>query len=311
MNMPANAFAQSTLDPDRPEVAANSPLRVFYWCVRRELWESRSLYLGPLGIAGLYLLGFLFYLPAIPRTMRAAMAAEHGFNRDLIAQPFNYLSLAVMGIAFLISLLYSVETLYAERRDRSILFWKSMPVSDLTVVLSKASIPILFLPLLCFVITVVAQYLMLMLSSVVLLGANLSVATLWSELALFRTLLMLLYHLVTIHMLWYAPIYAYLLLVSAWARRVPLLWAILPPVAILILEKAFFHTSFFHHLIGWRFSGGPEAQMPDLTTGYPIHPAMHPTPLHFFATPSMWLGLLFAAACLLAAARLRRNREPV
>ena len=94
---------------------------------------------------------------------------------------------------------YCLDALHGERRDRSILFWKSLPVSDLTTVLSKASIPLVILPLLTFAITVATQLIMLLLSSAVLLASGLSVATLWTQLSLFQMSLMLLYHLVTVH----------------------------------------------------------------------------------------------------------------
>ena len=81
---------------------------------------------------------------------------------------------------------YCLDALHGERRDRSILFWKSLPVSDLTTVLSKASIPLVVLPLLTFAITVATQWLMLLLSSAVLLVSGQSVATLWTQLSFFR-----------------------------------------------------------------------------------------------------------------------------
>ena len=87
---------------------------------------------------------------------------------------------------FVVGVFYCLDALHGERRDRSILFWKSLPVSDLTTVLSKASIPLVVLPLLTFAITVVTQWIMLLLSSAVLLGSGLSVATLWTQLSLFQ-----------------------------------------------------------------------------------------------------------------------------
>jgi len=172
-------------------------------------------------------------------------------------------------------------------------------------------VPIVFVPLFCFALTVTAQYIMLFLNSAVLAASGLPVATLWNQLALFRTSLMLLYHLITVHMLWYAPIYAWLLLISAWARRVPILWAVLPPVAIGMFEKVVFHTSYFGAFIGARFGGDASAESTAMEESFPIHPAMHPTPAQFLATPGLWLGLIFAAICLAAAVRLRRYREPI
>ncbi len=121
----------------------------------------------------------------------------------------------------LVGVFYCLDALHGERRDRSILFWKSLPVSDLTTVLSKASIPLVVLPLLTFAITVAMQWIMLLLSSAVLLGSGLSVATLWTQLSFVQMSLVLLYHLLTVHSLWYAPFYGWLLLVSGWARRAP------------------------------------------------------------------------------------------
>ena len=107
----------------------------------------------------------------------------------------------------------------SERRDRSILFWKSLPVSDLTAVLSKLAIPVVVLPLLSFAISLATQFIMLVLSSVILLGSGVDIAALWAEVSFFHVSLVLLYHLLTVHGLWYAPIFGWLLMVSAWARR--------------------------------------------------------------------------------------------
>jgi ABC-2 type transport system permease protein len=214
-----------------------------------------------------------------------------------------------MGTAFIVSIFYSLDTLYGERRDRSILFWKSLPVSDLTTVLAKATVPLVILPVVAFIITLAVQTIMLVLSSVVLLASGLSVATFWSQLQLYQTLMMLLYHLVTVHMLWYAPLYAWLLLISAWARRTPFLWAVLPPLGVGIFEKVAFHTSYFAEWIHYRFSGGREA-VDNMQGNFPLNPGMHLTPGAFLATPGLWIGLALAAVFLFAAARVRRYRDP-
>src|SRR5882762_3605617 len=89
------------------------------------------------------------------------------------------------------------------------------------------------------------------------LGSGLSVATLWTQVSLFQMSLMLLYHLVTVHALWYAPIYGWLLLVSGWARRAIFLWAALPLLAIGVVEKIAFNTSHFAAMLAYRLSGDP------------------------------------------------------
>jgi ABC-2 type transport system permease protein len=311
MSTQSNAMPEPSLETSGAMASAQvSEPRPFYWSVRRELWEYRSIYLAPLAIAGAILLGFVFVLVHLPHTMRTLSSLDPSQQRGALAQPYDFAAGLVMGAAFLVSIFYSLDTLYGERRDRSILFWKSLPVSDLTTVLAKASIPLLVLPILAFVITVVTQSVMLLLSSMVLLASGLSVATLWTQLQLHQTLLMLLYHLVTAHMLWYAPFYGWLLLVSAWARRTPFLWAVLPPLAIGIFEKVAFHSSHFVDLLNYRFIGGSE-DVASMMGGFPYHPGMHLTPGAFLVSPGLWIGLVIAAAFLAAAVRLRRNREPI
>ncbi len=305
MNASANAMPAQAMPS-----AALAPTRPFYWSVRRELMEYRSIYLAPLAIAGVILLGFLFFLAGLPHTMRHSMMLDPGHQRDALAHPYNLAASLIMMAAFIVSIFYSLDALYGERRERSILFWKSLPVSDLTTVLSKASILLLVLPIVAFAITLGVELIMLIVSSAVLAASGQSVAAFWNQLQLFHVMFQLLYHLVTIHMLWYAPMYAWLLLISAWARRAPFLWAVLPPFAIYIFEKTAFHTSYFVAFLQDRFSGGNEA-LDKIHGNFPMDPGMVMTPLSFLLTPGLWLGLLFAAASLYAAARLRRYRGPI
>ena len=151
---------------------------------------------------------------------------------------------------------------------------------------------------------------MLLLGSAVRLASGRSVTELWSQVPLFQMSLMLLYHLVTVHALWYAPIFGWLLLVSGWARRATFLWAALPLFAIGIIEKVAFHTSHFAALLGYRMSG-PEAYPLAERGGDPMYSMATLDLGRFLSTPGLWLGLLFAALCLAAAVRLRRYREPI
>ena len=121
--------------------------------------------------------------------------------------------------------------------------------------LSKTSIPVLVLPLLTVAITVATHVAMLLVSSALLLRSGMSAGALWSHLPLSHMWQMLFFHLVGGHGLWYAPIYAWLLLVSAWARRAPLLWAVLPPLAIGAVEKIAFNTSHFAAILQHLQSG--------------------------------------------------------
>jgi len=113
-----------------------------------------------------------------------------------------------------------------------------------------------------------------------------------------------------VHVLWHAPIYAWLLLVSGWARRAVFLWAVLPVVAIQIVEKIAFNTSYITAILGHRLAG-PEGFHFTAPGGAPAHPLMTFDPAKFLSTPGLWIGLAVAAAFLAAAVRLRRYREPI
>lgn len=303
MNTQSTAMPESFGSPGIAP-AYMTETRPMYWSVRRELWENRYVYVAPLAVAAITLFGFL-----IATIGRALSVSNLSQRRSILHEPYTFAMDVVMAAAFVVGIFYSLDALHGERRDRSILFWKSLPVSDLTTVLSKAAIPLVVLPLLTFAIVLVMQLLMLILSSVTLLGSDLSAATLWTRESPFQMSLMLLYHMVTVHVLWYAPIYAWMLLVSAWAKRATFLWAALPPVAICILEKIAFNTSHFAAWLGYRVSGAQEAIVPP--GRMPMDSMAHLTPGHFLMNPGLWMGLLVAAGLLAATVRLRRYQGPI
>jgi ABC-2 type transport system permease protein len=309
MNTQANAATQTGIESQAIAPAAISGARLFYWSVRRELWENRWIYLAPLAIGGLFLFGFLITTFHLPASMRAAMALDPSHQYDVIAQPYDIAGGLMMATMLLVGAFYCLDALYGERRDRSILFWKSLPVSDVTTVLAKASIPLLILPLLAFAVAAVLELITLLVSSAVLLASGVSVVPLWTQLSFPQMLLLLLYHLITVHTLAPAPIYAWLLLVSGWARRAPFLWAVLPPLAVGALEKLIFNTTYFGVAVAQRFTGaGTEAVTPG--DSFPTHPMTHLTPGIYLSSPGLWIGLAVTAVFLYGAIRLRRYQGP-
>lgn len=290
-------------------MSAPSTARRMAWSIRRELWENRSIYLAPLAVAGLFLVGFVVPLVRLPATMRAAATLDPMRQQEAIQQPYMVVAIMLMGIALIVAVVYCLDALYGERRDRSILFWKSMPVSDLTTVLSKASIPILVLPLIAFVLTVVVQLVMLLLSSAVLATTGTEVGLLWAGMPFLEASGVHLLHIVGTHGLGWAPLYAWLLLVSAWARRAPILWAVLPPVAVGAVERIAFGTTRFADFLRDYFLGGPMEEGP---SGPMTMDMLMPQSLgEFVSDPGLWLGLAVTALFLLAAVRLRRSRGPI
>ena len=305
MNTQSEAMAPLEANVTVPVVIPAS--RRLYWSVRRELWENRAIYIAPLAVAVVFLVAFLIGAIHPPLKMRDAMALDPVQHQDLVERPYTFAAFLLMGTTLIVAMFYCLEALYSERRDRSILFWKSLPVSDLTTVLAKLSIPLVILPLATFAITIVTQWIMLLLSSALMLARGQSVAPLWSHLPLFQMSLMLLFHVVAIHGLQFAPVYSWVLLVSSWARRAPLLWAVLPPLAIGVAEKVAFNTSHFAALLGYLLGGGPE-----VVTGKMEMLPLTPIAVgEFFINPGLWIGLAVAAAFLAAAVRLRRYREPI
>jgi ABC-2 type transport system permease protein len=296
MNTESNAKPIHRQDAD-----ATKP---FYWSVWRELWENRSIYVAPSIVAAIILFGSLVASFHLPERRQNALLLDPARQRAAIELPYNIVAMMLIFTAFIVGVFYCLDALHGERRDRSILFWKSLPVSDLTTVLSKVTVPLVVLPLLSFAIIVVTQFIMLLISTAVLLPRGLA-ATTWASFNLFQQSLIVLYGLVAIA-LWHAPIYGWALLVSGWVRRATFLWAILPLLAISFFEKITFNTSHFASMLKDRVLGfAPEA------FAFHAHTVPQLTPGRYLSTPGLWLGLVFAAVFIAAAIRLRRYRGPL
>ena len=281
------------------------------WSIRRELWENPYLYIAPIAVAALFLFGLFVSLFHLAEKTRAALALDDPMTlHEFIEKPYTLAALLIMGTTLIVGWRYCLDALHSERHDRSILFWKSLPVSDLTTVLSKATIPIVVLPLVTFAITVALWLIVLLLTSAVLLASGVNLAAVSAHLPLFRMSMTLLFHLVGFHGFWWAPLWSWLLLVSAWARRAPFLWATLPLFAIGIVEKLVFNTSHFVGMLGFRFSGGGQMGGSQ-ATGMSMASLNHLNLGEFLVSPGLWIGFVIATAFLVAATRLRRHREPV
>jgi ABC-2 type transport system permease protein len=285
--------------------------RPLLWSIRRELWENRAITIAPLAVATLILIGVLISNFSLPQRIHGVMALDVAKQRATVERPFDFTAGLVLATAFIVGFFYCLDALHGERRDRSILFWKSLPVSDRTTVLSKISIPLVVLPLFSFIVIVAAQIVILASSTAILLGSGPALATLWSNLKIVQLWIALLYSLIAIA-LWHAPLYAWLLFISAWARRAAILWAVLPPLALCMLETMIFNTKHFALLLQYRLIGWFErAFIPRAHNSAPIDPLTAMTPATYLGTPGLWIGLIFAAAFLAAAVRLRRYREPI
>jgi len=314
MTTPSNAVPEAP-DSRRIAPAALPASRLLYWSIRRELWENRSIYIAPLAVAVVGMLGFLVGLMGVSHSKHAPASPDAAHQLILLAMPYSHAAWVLLLTGFIVGVLYSLDALHGERRDRSILFWKSLPVSDLTTVLAKLSIPLVVLPVLVFGVTVILQLCMLVVNTAELSMKGGSDATMLGQLPFFQMEVVLLYGVIVLA-LWHAPLYAWLLLVSGWARRTTFLWAVLPPLALAAFERIAFGTSHFGSWLGDRLFGfAVQAFSFQTQDGAPIDPHLitlvQLTPGKFLGSPGLWVGLVFAAIFLAAAVRLRRYREPI
>ena len=304
MNMESDNVPSHRQDAD-----ATKP---FYWSVWRELWENRSIYIAPLIVAAVQVFGFAISTIGLAERRRALLLLDDSVKqRAGIEAPYDIAAMMMIFVVFIIGVFYCLDALHRERRDRSILFWKSLPVSDLTTVLSKVTIPLVILPVIAFALVVCVQVIMLLMTSANLLMHGMSPATTFAHIPVFQNWLVMLYGLAAIA-LWHAPIYGWLLLVSGWARRATFLWAVLPIIAIQIFEKVTFETSYFAKMVQHRLMGFAPHAFGFHGEGHPtIDSLAQLTPGRYLSSPGLWLGLLVAAALVFAAVRLRRYRGPL
>jgi ABC-2 type transport system permease protein len=293
------------LPAETPAARVTAPTQAFLWSLRRELWENRSIFMGALTVAGLILLGVVIQIVKLEMGPIQFLAADPQNLRKAFLIPFEVTKALLIATGLVIGFFYSLDALHGERRDRSILFWKSLPVSDRTTVLAKAAIPLAVLPAVVFV-TIVAMQLILLLLSYAVFPRGADFSAFWSQLSLFQGWGELLYRLVALHILWHAPVYCYLLMVSAWARRATFLWAIVPLAGICILEKLAIGTSYFQQMLLDRLTGGVlfvtrHRQTVMIESGFPANATQ------FLLSPGLWIGLAFAILFLAVAIMLRRR----
>jgi len=295
-----------------PAALVSRPTRPFYWSVRRELWEHRAIYIAPAVAAGVVLFGFALSVSQLPHLIAAVGRAHSGVEvGPRISQLYNAVAGIIMITSLIVAVTYCLGALHAERKDRSLLFWKSLPVSDLTSVLAKLSIPMVALPIVAVAVTLVTQLIVLIVGSMVLASNGLSPSLISDPVALGHIVVSLFYGAVVMS-LWYAPIYGWLLLVSVWARRAPFLWAILPPLAIVVVEGIALHTHNMISLIGLRLGGGFGAAFSMSDHGAAANYGLPQLqPLQFFTSPDLWGGLIVGAAFVAGAVYLRRRGEPI
>ena len=303
-----NANAATAAPASAPALLRRAgPVDTMLALVRRELWEHRALWVAPLVLQGLLALALL--LGRIDMDLPDGMLSSQQrvailtIAEWVAAQPVFIMTSIVLAF-------YLLDCLYAERKDRSILFWKSLPLSDGLTVGSKFLVAAVVAPLGVFLLATVSDLVFLAIGAVRVPG-TLS----WNTYEWLRTELTLLLEVV-LAVLWYAPIAAALLLFSAWIPRAPILWATLVPFVAPVVERVALGTHYIWDFERYRTNG----IWHKLIAGPNLFADSHHLPTvgavlgrldlgGAFTDADLWLGVAAAAAMLYAAARIRRYRD--
>jgi ABC-2 type transport system permease protein len=313
----------STIADVTGEPAGNPPLpaalpasRTLLTLVRREFWEHRALWLCPLVVAGLLVLTAVIIharLDADDLAQLGPFASQRTVALFTIAQ--WALSMPLVLASGIVLCFYALDCLYAERKDRSILFWKSLPVSDELTVASKALVAIVVVPLGVYLLAALTG---LAFSALFSARAALGLAPhvmSWNALEWLRAEFALM--LMTIlGLLWTAPITGYLMLVSAVSRRNPMVWAFLPPLVGSLLEYIVFRTHYLWDFLLYRAFGIwhiLDLEHSHVVTKHGLRPfGTLLDELNWrgaFGSIDLWLGVAATVVMLYVAVRLRRYHD--
>jgi ABC-2 type transport system permease protein len=286
--------------------------------IRREFWEHRALWMAPLAVAALILGAAAFGRVRVnlPDSGVPVFTPEQRIN--LLGWTQFGITTALLIVASLVVVFYLLDCLYAERRDRSILFWKSLPVSDATTVLSKALVALVVVPVGVLLLAALTNLLVVL--AVTLVPGEVGRFLEWDAATWLRVHGFVLLALPAA-MLWCAPVAGYLMLVSAWARRNVFLWAVLPPAIVFLLEERLFDTNYAFHFVAWRLTGlwsglalrGGARATGDGEDGNRVDSVAQVLGgvdlTGVFTRMDLWLGVLAAALLVFAAIRIRRFRD--
>ena len=341
-----------TLPSQRAPVAAPHATHKFKLLLRREFWEHKGGFLwAPLVAGGISLLLTVMAIVVGEVAARRAIASGklqmddvtvNGLDIGKLTSQMDAKQLHDLGNGIDISLLmasswpfivlafvvffYCLGALYDERKDRSVLFWKSLPVSDSETVLSKAASALLVAPILAVAAGLATMLgFLLVISVVIALHGGNPLTLAWgtgSPFAMAGSLLAS----VPVYALWALPTAGWLLLCSAWAKSKPFLWAIMIPVFSGIFVSWFDLMNVFNLESGWFWQNIVARALLSLVPGSWLGNAdlhrMTPdsvdrvaqlispaTTWSMLLTPELWIGAVVGAAMIFAAIQLRRRRE--
>jgi ABC-2 type transport system permease protein len=209
---------------------------------------------------------------------------------------FHALSVPFFIVLMVVVLFYLLGSLYEDRKDRSILFWKSMPVSDLATVSIKLFTGLVAVPAVYLACVAIVQVMLLLIASLAALGHDVEIfKMLWVPSNLVGRWFTDIAYLL-LQAIWSLPMYGWMVLVSAFAKSVPLAWFLGIPIAIAIVEGMVFNGGWIGNWMADHGSPTPhsfnaELHLADLTP--------------YLASLDTFLGLLVGAGFIGGAIWLR------
>ncbi|HKS94255.1 MAG TPA: hypothetical protein VJS16_06305 [Gammaproteobacteria bacterium] len=306
-------------------------IRPYWTLAKREVWEHKSLWIVPIVVACLVVLGSLYGGVAL------IVAAHQGVitvnNIGTVSGDarggLHAAMLAMAGIFNVVMLFmvwfYLMDSLYADRKDRSVLFWRSMPVSDTATVLSKLFTGMVTAPLFMFVLVVLAEIVAGIIFTIAagIIGVNLLHAAFYPG-TIILTWIVLAFALIQ-QSLWLLPYWGWFLLCSAWAKKLVLAWAVLIPLGAILIELIVFRSHYLSDgILGHIGRGamlvggyaGSESQTGfhgDFQmfgqSGHSVY--TFGSVAHMFAVPEMWIGVGIGIIFILGTIWLRRHRAEI
>lgn len=305
-------------------------MNAFLWLLKREVWESRSVWLVPSICALVMIVAAVFGTSGIshidvndagPDHVRLAdFAGEMGADKLSVLTSIALTSLLqpFLFAALLTQAFYSLASLYTERQDRSILFWKSLPPDDARTVLSKLCTAAFVIPLAALAIGLVTEIVIVIAASIHLRAVPEVTQALWSFSAWGQSLGVTFY-LWLIVMIWSLPFIGFNLLVSAATPRSPVMVSTLLLVGTWYVDAKLLGlhllhaatTSWMRLLVdgfGQHGEGATSLIINHGTVEVPRSLAEIARPLAFFGSPVLWVGLAFTGGLVAAAIWVRRYR---
>ena len=277
--------------------------RPFLTLVRRELWEHGSLIWAPLAMALM-----IIVVSLVSGMVKGSIDIDLGEDRPLpelfgdAEKQRGIFTLVMAGlvlpqllVAFVVVFFYLLDCLFTERRDRSILFWKSLPVSDAKTVLSKLFVALVAVPLWSWALSLVVGLVVFGVVAAQVSGTPAAGLGTWHG-GTWLTVQASLLGKLAIGVLWYLPVAGWLLLVSVLAKRAPFLWATLPFLVLSLAERIALGSNVVGAIVAQRLFGFREEV--SLMSEFPL-----------LASPGLWIGVAVGAALVYAAIRVRRRSD--